>query len=234
MGEHVHSKDGSWSLYNEDSREFTVSADCVVTDPPYKLTYGGSHSSMGGCLSEENYDNKGGIVECDISWNEVMKIIFSSLKSPGHAYVMANNRNVQEMLNSADDAGFHFHNLLVWDKVNATPNRWYMKNLEFTGFFGKGKAFFINDCGQKQLIRCPQVDVTKHPTEKPVSLMAEYIVNSTKAGQTVYDPFTGSGTTGVAAVQSGRKFIGIEKDKKFFDMAVARLTTAADQKSFAL
>ncbi len=178
---------------------------------------------MRGIFDPENYSNDGGIVPCDIDFADWMSLCFSALRDPGHAYFMVNNRNVQELLNVAEEAGFHFHNLLVWDKISCTANRWYMKNLEFVGFFSKGNAFMINDCSAKQLITCPQVDESDHPTEKPVALMQHYIENSTKPGDVVLDPFAGSGTTGVAALQSGRKFIGIEKDKKFFDMAVRRI-----------
>lgn len=203
--------------------------DCIVTDPPYRLTSGGPSGMMRGIFDSENYNNDGGIVPCDIDWKDFMLPCLSQLRDPGHAYFMANNRNVQAMLNAAEECGFHFHNLLVWDKINATMNRWYMKNLEFVGFFSKGNAFMINDCSAKQLIRVPQVDETKHPTEKPVSLMQHYIENSTKIGETVLDPFMGSGTTGIAAIQSGRKFIGIEKDEKWFNVAVKRLSEGNKQ-----
>lgn len=65
-----------------------------------------------------------------------------------------------------------------------------------------------------------------HPTEKPVSLMAELLADFTNAGQTILDPFMGSGTTGVAAVRFGRKFIGIEQNKEYFDLACKRLAAA--------
>ena len=203
--------------------------DAVVTDPPYLLTYGGQHGSFGGKLSLENYDNKGGIVDCDIDWPDFMPLIYQALNENAHAYVMSNNRHVQAMLNAADGAGFKFHNLLVWDKGTATANRWYMKNLEFTGFFFKGRAFFINDCGSKQIIKCPNVLNAAHPTEKPVALMCHYIGNSTAHGQTVLDPFMGAASTGVAAVQMGRDFIGIEREEKYFDIAVRRIEEAQKQ-----
>ena len=202
-------------------------SDCIVCDPPYKLTSGGKNTGeMGGCFSTEIYNNDGSIVDCDIDWPDFMPMIYDSLKH-GHAYIMSNNRNVQAMLNAAEQAGFGFHNLLVWDKVTATPNRWYMKNCEFTGFFYKGKAFMINDCGNNQLIRIAQRDEdSDHPTQKPVRLMEYYIRNSTQPGQTVFDPFMGSGTTGVAAIKLGRKFIGIEKVEKYFDQACKRIEQA--------
>lgn len=208
-------------------------ADLLVTDPPYKLTCGGKNAGregdfarMGWIFDVENYNNNGSIVDCDIDWPDFMPALYSSLKDQAHAYVMANNRNVQAMLNAAEVAGFYFHNLLVWDKITATPNRWYMKNCEYVGFFGKGAAFAINDCSSKQLISCPQVDESQHPTEKPVALMQFYIENSTSPGDTVIDPFMGSGTTGVACIRAGRKFIGIEKNERFFKIAKNRINNA--------
>ena len=197
-------------------------ADLVVTDPPYKLTYGGCHGSLGGCLSSENYDNKGGLVECEIDWTDFMPLLFNILRH-GHAYVMCNNRHVQNMLNSAEKSGFKFHNRVVWDKGSCTPNMWYMKNCEYIGFFYKSKAKFINDCGSKQLIKIPQIDESDHPTEKPVMLMRHYIENSSKPDDIVIDPFMGTGTTGVACIESNRKFIGIEKIEKWFDVACKRI-----------
>lgn len=225
---------GDATLYFGDAIEILPTiknVNCLVTDPPYLLTYGGQHGSMGGCLSLENYDNKGGLVDCDIDWSDFMPLLYCTLADQAHAYIMANNRHVQAMLNAAENAGFRFHNLLVWDKISATPNRWYMKNLEFIGFFYKGAAKFINDCSAKQLIRCAQVDESDHPTEKPVSLMEHYIANSTQSGEIICDPFMGSGTTGVAAIKQGRKFIGIEKDEKYFQIACKRIEESANQGS---
>ena len=216
--------------------EATIKA--IISDPPYKLTSGGKNGLMGGCLDPDEYDNSGALVDCSIDWPDFMPLMHKALElsGGGHAYIMANNRNVQAMLNAAEAAGFGFHNILVWDKGAGTPNRWYMKNCEFTGLFYAGKAQRINDCGSMQLIRMPQVDASgefaidgkAHPTEKPVALMQHYIENSTQPGDIVLDPFMGSGTTGVAAIRSGRKFIGIEKDAEWFDVACKRLRAAYD------
>jgi len=71
-----------------------------------------------------------------------------------------------------------------------------------------------------------------HPTEKPVSLMAELLDDFTAIGQTILDPFMGSGTTGVACIKMGRKFIGIEREPKYFDIAVKRISDALKQPDF--
>lgn len=230
---------GNATLYHGDALKVLPSldpVDLICCDPPYKLTSGGKSkdSIWGGVFKEENYNNNGSLVECDIDWSDFLPPCFAVLKDPGHAYFMTNNRHIANCENAAIAAGFHLHNWLVWDKITATPNRWYMKNLEFCGFFSKGNAFHINDCSAKQLIRCPQVDVSDHPTEKPVALMRHYIENSSQLGQIVLDPFAGSGSTGVAAIQAGRNFIGIEKDEKFFNMAVQRITAAVESFTPAL
>lgn len=69
----------------------------------------------------------------------------------------------------------------------------------------------------------------EHPTEKPISLMAEIITDFTQSGDTILDPFMGSGTTGVACIQYGRKFIGIEQNERWFDIACKRIDAAVKQ-----
>jgi DNA modification methylase len=65
-----------------------------------------------------------------------------------------------------------------------------------------------------------------HPTEKPLPLLSKWTQQFTDKGETILDPFMGSGTTGVAAVQMGRKFIGIEREPKYFDIACRRIEDA--------
>jgi len=195
---------------------------CVFMDAPYMLTSGGNKGTLGGILSNENYDNDGAIVECDIHWDDFMPLIASAVER-GHIYSMCNDKNIREMLSAGHDAGMHFHNMLVWDKVIAVPNRWWMKNCEFTAMFSMGKAFKLNDCGRNQLVVCPPNKETDHPTEKPASLMQYYIENSTQKGDIVLDPFMGVGSTGIACMKSDRKFIGIEINKEWFDIACARI-----------
>lgn len=68
-----------------------------------------------------------------------------------------------------------------------------------------------------------------HPTQKPVALMKWVLENYTNPGDTIFDPFMGSGTTGVACMQTGRKFIGCEIDEKYFAIAKKRIEDAAAQ-----
>ena len=220
---------GEATLYQGDCRDVLPGigeVDMICTDPPYLLEAGGNTTGdMGGKFAHGAYDNSGEIVSCDIEFSEFMPLLAACLPQ-GHAYFMVNNRHVGSVEAAALAAGFRFHNWLVWDKGTGTPNRWYMKNCEFVLFVFRGAGTLINDCGSRQLIKCPNVTGGVHDTQKPVALMEHYIGNSTKPGQVVLDPFMGSGTTGVAALQKNRAFVGIERDPAIFDIACRRIEAA--------
>lgn len=209
-----------------------VAADMICCDPPYLLTSGGNATGeMQGKFAKDKYDNSGRFVECNITWVEIWQVFKSSLTKTNraHIYCMMNNRNVREAWVEAETAGFYFHNLLVWNKGTPTPNRWYMKNLEYILMFKHGPAFHINDCAQSQLINFPPTKETIHPTEKPVELMANYIRQSTQPGQLVYDPFMGCGATIVAAIREGRSAVGVEINPEYFEVACDRVRAACER-----
>ena len=203
-------------------------ADMLFCDVAYDLIGGGNgHQSMGGLFAQENYDNSGKLMDT-LPLEVLGGPFYRACKPDADAYIMTNDKNLFRMGLAFEGAGWKFHNLLAWDKIRATRNRWYMKNLEFTIYFWKGKAdpLGINDCGSKQLFQLNAPKVTDHPTEKPVELAAHYIRNSSKPGDTVIDPMMGSGTAMIAALQNGRRAIGIEKELKWFEVAKARVQTA--------
>ncbi len=99
-----------------------------------------------------------------------------------------------------------------------------MQAAEYILLFRKGAARNINNMGTKTVISVPNIIGTKdHPTEKPVELMRIFIENSSDSGNIVLDPFMGSGSTGVACMETGRRFIGIEIDETYFRKAHARI-----------
>lgn len=107
---------------------------------------------------------------------------------------------------------------------NCTPNKWYMKNAEFTLYFYKGRARPINELGSSMIHEFKNIVGNKlHPTEKPVELMEFYIKNSSSFGELVLDPFMGSGTTGIAALNLHRNFLGCEIDSKYYNIAKERI-----------
>lgn len=221
-------------VYCGDCREILPlisGVNVCLTDPPYRVTSGGFGDLQGGFGGwiKDSYDNKGAIVQCDIEWEEWLNLIPATLSDDAQVYVFSNDRNLQVARAAAEAAGLTFHRLLVWDKRAALPNRWYQQTCEFVLFMRKGKAYMINDPSSKALVSLSQRDQSDHPTEKPVELCRLYIENSTKPGELVLDPFLGSGTTGVAAVNSRRRFVGIEITEKWFDVACRRIEDAIKQ-----
>ena len=200
------------------------SVDLIVTDPPYKCISGGKphlKNQPSGILSK----NDGKIFKHNnILAEDYFGELYRVLKEDTHCYIMTNTLNIENFLTTARDVGFGLHNILIWKKNNATPNRWYMKNCEYILFFRKGKAKTINNVGTKQVIEVDNIIGNKvHPTEKPTELMKILIENSSNEGDIVLDPFMGSGSTGIAALNSSRNFIGFELDEEYFGIAKERI-----------
>lgn len=228
---------GDCELYLGDCLEVMPelkNIDSVVTDPPYLVSKGGFGSNnqleggFGGWVKD--YGNQGDIVDCNLSFDDWTSAVFETLKEDSQSYFMINGKNLKNLQISLEKSGFDLHTILVWNKVTALPNKYYQNITEFCLFVKKGKAFTINDPSSKNLITCFQKDESDHPTEKPKSLMSFWVNNSTKEGETVLDPFMGSGTTGVSSLNTKRKFIGIEKNEKYFDIACKRIEQETRQK----
>lgn len=223
---------GDCTLYLGDARSIMPvlpKSDLCVSDVPYPLTTGGvskSSKTMSGIFASHNYANDGQLVMATVPFPEMMTGIYDCLKTNADCYIMSNDKSLHALESAALDSGFKKHNLLVWDKVAPTANRWYMKNCEFTLYLWKGRAKTINDPSSKQTCRAGERGESDHPTEKPVSLMSEYVRNSSDLGDLVIDPFMGSGTTLVSCAQLGRRGIGIEIDEHHFETACLRVEDA--------
>ena len=227
-------------LYKGDCLELmrdmgTESIDLIVTDPPYKVATGGVPNETNNVILNKNRP-KGILTE----HSHLIKIIpkfsdwipecYRVLKKGSHAYFMINSSNLIELANGIEKAGFKIHNILTWKKNNCTPSQFYMKNCEFVIFCRKGKAKYINNIGgSKTVHEFNNISGKKvHPTEKPIELMKFYIENSSEENDTVLDPFMGSGSTGVACVNTFRNFIGFEIDENYFNIATKGIEEAQD------
>lgn len=201
------------------------SIDCIITDPPYETISGGTPDNDGvsrptGILEKNdgkifqynNIDITSWIGEC-----------FRVLKNDTHIYIMTNFLNLEHYLKSVREAGFSIHNLLIWEKNNATPNRWYMKNCEYIIFARKGAAKPISNCGTKTVLQFKNVKDRIHPTEKPLDLLECLITNSTQPGEIVLDPFGGSFSTALAALKVGRQYISFEIDEQYYNIGKQRI-----------
>ena len=121
--------------------------------------------------------------------------------------------------------GFKYQQLLVWDKRKCYALSLLYECLRIYINVKKAemqKILII--CGTKNILRIPNIIGTKtHPTEKPVELMKILIENSSNKDDIVLDCFMGTGSTGIACIETNRKFLGIEIDKKYYDIAMERI-----------
>ena len=222
---------GNIKLYNGNCLDVMKdipdgSIDLIVTDPPYKTISGGNKSKWAsGYPNSVLSKNDGKIFEHnDINHLDWLKESYRVLKNSSHIYIMTNLLNLFTIQQLAERVGFKTHNLLIWEKNNANANRWYMKNCEYVLFMRKGNAKTINDPSSKTVHKFNNIIGNKiHPTEKPVELMELYILNSSKEGETVLDPFMGGGSIILAAIKNNRIGIGIEKDEEYFKIAEQRI-----------
>ena len=234
-------------LYNGDCLEVMKSIpdnsiDLVATDCPYKIVSGGCRKipkdgerETSGILTHRHKDNKRTdwvdavrtgkmFANNDIEFKAWLPDVYRVLKDKSHCYIMVNSRNLAELQKQAELVGFKFQNLLVWDKGNVTPNRYYMQGFECILMLRKGGAKNINNLGSSNILKVPNIIGNKtHPTEKPIDLMRILIENSTQPNEIVLDPFMGSGSTMIACLNTNRKGIGIELDKHYFDIANKRI-----------
>ena len=228
--------------------------DLVATDCPYTLVGGGcsegnyrtakGHSQCSGVMNRQRQKAHADIDQAndvragkmfefnEVKFSEWLPEVYRVLKPDTHCYIMINSRNLKELQVEAEKVGFKFQNLLVWRKNSATPNKFYMQQLEFILMLRKGHERWVNDMGMSNCLSVPNIIGTKvHPTEKPVSLMRVLIEQSTKKGDLVLDPFMGSGATALAAIHSERHYIGYEIDPKYYEVCQKRIHNTPIQKT---
>lgn len=215
-------------MLRQDAREMLAhmkdeSVSLVVTDPPYRVISGGAGNKNApkGMLAK----NDGKIFKHnDIAFSEYISELYRVLKNGSHAYIFTNFLNLFELQKECEKVGFKLHNLLVWEKNNATPNRWYMKNCEYVLFLRKGPAKAIKNAGSKTVSQFDNILGSKmHETEKPINLLEEYILNSSEENDWILDPFGGSFSTMVAGLLNNRRVISGEIDEEHFEKSFQRL-----------
>lgn len=196
------------------------SFDCIITDPAYKCISGGK-GSCSGILSK----NDGKIFEeNNIKFSEWLPDAYRVLKEGSHAYIFTNFLNLQKLMEEVQKVGFKIHNLLVWEKNNATPNRWYMKNCEYVLLCRKGKAKAINNKGSMTVSKFDNIIGNKiHETEKPIDLISYYMSNSTNENDWILDPFGGSMVLNIAGLKYNRKVFSIEKAHNYVIQGINRV-----------
>lgn len=219
--------------------------DMIFADPPYNLSNGGMtcQSGMMVPVSKGKWDQSKGVVadhEFTLAWLEKCQRL---LKPNGTLWVSGTLHVIYSIGFAMQQLGFKLLNDIVWEKPNPPPNlacRYFTHSTEIIIWAAKSKkskhcfnyADMKGQNGGKQMksvwrMTAPKTfekTYGKHPTQKPVELVSRCIEASTVKGDSVFDPFAGSSTTGVAALIHGRKFTGVESDSAYVDLSVRRLS----------
>ena len=209
------------------------SVDAVITDPPYVLNNACGHK---GYLEKSNkvhkirhLENGFDIAESVDQWERLCK--------PLHSFVFCSNAQISNLMLEGERRKY-ITNLLIWHKFNAIPaiNGTWRPDAEFIVHYRQPRATFQGDVELKSKVAVIPINASKHghPTEKPLALIKKYIRVCTNKGDTIFDPFMGSGTTGVAAVQLGRNFIGCEINPDYFAIAEKRIKQAQEARQLEL
>ena len=213
---------GNSTLYCGDCREIIddLHFDSIVTDPPYGLSkvLNRRWDDFGTILNKKQRRKN---LHSGGTWaaKEIYKDVDWDDEAPDLAFLL--ERNVPTIL----FGGNYFAGLspsrkwIIWDK----GEQFYRRS------FAECELCYCNFDGNARIIKCGNEFSTRkqirlHPTQKPVAVMQFCITELPKGcGNIICDPYMGSGTTGVAAIQLGRAFIGIEQKKKYFDIACKRI-----------
>ena len=198
----------------------------IVADPPYELQ---QHNEKGGsAFGKKGRDYHQGIdhLQSGVS-NEVLEECLRVCKHP-NMYIFCSKDQLPQLLGFALSHKLKY-DLLTWHKTNPVPtcNNKYLSDTEYIVFMRTGANLYgTYETKRKYFITQTNTADKKafgHPTPKPVPIIKTLIENSTQSGDLVLDPYMGSGTTAVACMQSGRKYIGFELNKEYYDKAVKRI-----------
>ena len=223
------------------------SIDMIFADPPYFLSGDGITCSGGKMVSvnKGEWDNKISIKEkhdFNKKWIRECKRV---LKTNGTIWISGTMHNIYSIGMALEEEGFKIINNITWKKLNPPPNiscRCFVhstetilwakkddKNAKYKFNYSEmremngGKQ--MKDVWETSLTKPSEKKCGKHPTQKPMELLAKIILASTDEGDLILDPFNGSGTTGIVANKLNRKYIGIEKEKEYLDLTIKRKKT---------
>ena len=223
--------------------DFDFKFGMIFADPPYFLSGGGisMHSGKVVCVDKGYWDKPKSQAEM-MEWNRNwLGLCREKLKDNGTIWISGTYHNIFSVANCLTELGYKILNVITWQKTNPPANiscRFFTYSTEFVIWARKNKKIphkfnyelMKQSNGGKQMTdvwRLPAIgrwekSCGKHPTQKPLKLLTRLILASTDNGDWVFDPFCGSGTTGIAANLCGRRFAGIEQELDFCKMAKAR------------
>lgn len=197
-------------------------ADLAVTDPPYESLE--KHRAVGTTTrlaKSKESSNEWFTIFPNSRFAELFAELYRVLKPNAHLYVFCDQETAFFAKPLGESAGFRFWKPIVWDKAVIGMGYHYRAQYEFILFFEKGKRR-LHDLGIADILRHKRIR-GGYPAEKPVALMRTLVEQSSDAGDLVLDPFMGSGASGVAALECGRRFLGFDLAESAMQLAQTRL-----------
>lgn len=239
----------SYSLYLGDcikelKRLEEKSVNMIFADPPYKLSNDGITCKSGqmASVNKGEWDRSLGFKD-DYKFNKKwIKSCDRVLKDNGTMWISGTYHIIHSIAFVLQEMGYYIINEITWYKPNAAPNMgcrcftasqetllWVKKNKKAKHTFNYALMKEFN--GGKQMRTLWDIPTTPkrektfgmHPTQKPKGLLYRCIVSSTDEGDLILDPFSGSGTTGVVALENKRKFIGVDISEEYIELTAKRL-----------
>lgn len=258
LSPYYKSADHAFNILHGDTFEllpqFSFKFDMIFADPPYFLSNGGISLQNGKvvCVNKGSWDKGMSPEEVNVFNLKWLSLCREKLKDNGTIWISGTYHNIFSVANALTQLGYKILNVITWAKTNPPPNIscryftystefiiWARKNEKVPHYYNYELMKQIN--GGKQMTdvwRLPAIapwekTCTKHPTQKPLGLLARIIMASTKPNAWILDPFAGSSTTGIAANLLGRRFLGIDREEAFVAISKVRRQEIEDAKTFA-
>lgn len=221
------------NIYNVDSYEAIKeipdkSIDCIYVDVPYLLGKGGGNDSE---LSKRAKKRNNELIDADITNDFDYAILneFIRISKKVNIFIWCSRLQIPKILKFFIFENKYNWDLLTWNKSNPIPvtNNVWLSDIEYCLYFRESGVRLNDGYENKSKWYCSPINQKdkaeyEHPTIKPLELVKRHLKHATNPNDVVLDCFLGSGTTYIAALEEGRRCIGFEKEKKYYDIAINR------------
>ncbi|NIK91832.1 site-specific DNA-methyltransferase [Mangrovimonas sp. CR14] len=256
---YYRSKDKNFYLLHGNSNEllqkFEHKFDMIFADPPYFLSNNGLSIQSGKIVSvnKGKWDKSLGTEYINNFNREWLALAREKLKDNGTIWISGTMHNIFSVGQILTELGFKILNVVTWQKSNPPPNFscryfthsteqiiWARKLPKVPHYFNYELMKELNGNKQmKDVWKLPALapwekSCTKHPTQKPLSVLTRIILASTQPNAWILDPFAGSSTTGIAANLLGRRYLGIDMETEYLDISKARKKEILNPKTIEL